>query len=120
MAHYYMHDGTYIIREGNCQDGYEDRLCPDGCFTVLGPSPVIGEPPTPRAKWNIKSGAWEDFPLAPAEQVVVDRYQAYPPVREQLDMLWHAMDDNQIPKVEPFYSALKAVKDQYPKPNVSS
>jgi hypothetical protein len=40
----------------------------------------------------------------------------YPQVSDQLDMLWHAMDNETLPKVEPFYSTIKAVKDKYPKP----
>jgi hypothetical protein len=32
-------------------------------------------------------------------------------------MLWHAMDDGLIPKIEPMYSEIKAVKEQYPKPS---
>jgi hypothetical protein len=32
-------------------------------------------------------------------------------------MLWHAMDDHHLPRVEPFYSRIKAVKDAYPKDN---
>lgn len=39
----------------------------------------------------------------------------YPNVADQLDMLWHAMNDQKIPKSEPFYSKIKAVKDKYPK-----
>lgn len=42
------------------------------------------------------------------------RAQAYPPITHQLDMLWYAMDTDQIPKAEPFYSTLKAVKLAYP------
>ncbi len=38
------------------------------------------------------------------------RAAMYPSVEEQLDMLWHAMDDGQMAKVEPFYSSLKQVK----------
>jgi hypothetical protein len=44
------------------------------------------------------------------------RAAEYPPLGDQLDGFWHAMDDNLIPKVEPFYSQVKAVKDKYPKP----
>lgn len=44
------------------------------------------------------------------------RADQYPELADQLDMLWHSMDSGQIPKAEPFYSALKAVKEQYPKP----
>lgn len=45
----------------------------------------------------------------------VDRGRAYPPVAEQLDMLWHAMNNGQMPIAEPFYSRIKAVKDAHPK-----
>jgi hypothetical protein len=47
---------------------------------------------------------------------VIERAHAYPSYGNQFDMLWHAMDDGQIPKVEPFYSDIKAVKAKYPKP----
>jgi len=43
------------------------------------------------------------------------RRDAYPTVGEQLDALWHSMDKEESPKVEPFYSMIKAVKDKYPK-----
>lgn len=44
------------------------------------------------------------------------RRKSYPALGDQMDMLWHAMDDGLIPKVEPMYSQIKAVKDKYPKP----
>lgn len=43
------------------------------------------------------------------------RAAEYPKVGDQLDMLWHAMDDGVIPKIEPMYSEIKAVKDKYQK-----
>lgn len=43
------------------------------------------------------------------------RRSAYPAVSDQMDMLWHAMNSDQMPRVEPFYSAIKAVKDRFPK-----
>lgn len=46
----------------------------------------------------------------------VQRRNRYPSTSEQLDMLWHAMDDGALPRVEPFYGRIKAVKDQHPKP----
>lgn len=45
------------------------------------------------------------------------RAEAYPAITTQLDMLWHAMDSGQIPKAEPFYTTLKAVKVAYPSDN---
>ena len=45
------------------------------------------------------------------------RIYEYPRVEEQLDMLWHAMYDCTLTKVDAFYDANKAVKDKYPKGN---
>jgi len=44
------------------------------------------------------------------------RVAEYPSLGDQLDDLWHAMDAGSIPKVEPFYTQIQAVKDKYPKP----
>ena len=46
----------------------------------------------------------------------IKRMKQYPQLADQLDMLWHAMDDDPSKRLEPFYSAIKAVKDQFPKP----
>jgi hypothetical protein len=43
------------------------------------------------------------------------RTPMYPPIAEQLDMLWHAMDRGEIPIAEAFYESIKAVKDAAPK-----
>ena len=43
------------------------------------------------------------------------RVVEYPAVEDQLDMLWHAMDDGTLTKVDAFYDANKTVKDKYPK-----
>ena len=43
----------------------------------------------------------------------------YPPGNEQLDLLYHAIDDDKFgtdAKTSSFYTELKAVKDKYPKP----
>ena len=40
----------------------------------------------------------------------------YPKLSDQLDMLWHAMDADESIRIEPFYSAIKEIKDKYPKP----
>jgi hypothetical protein len=39
----------------------------------------------------------------------------YPPLGDQLDMLWHAIDNGTLNKTSDFYTAIKAVKDAYPK-----
>lgn len=48
-----------------------------------------------------------------------NRSQAYPSIEEQLDLLWHAIDDGKFnvkSKDTDFYKKLKAVKDANPKP----
>ncbi len=47
------------------------------------------------------------------------RARTYPKIADQLDMLWHAMDNGELPKVQEFYDAIKAVKESAPKPTLS-
>lgn len=53
----------------------------------------------------------------PVKEYENDRMMEYPPVGEQLDMLWHAIDANETLKTQfaDFYNSIKAVKDAYPK-----
>ena len=43
------------------------------------------------------------------------RYNEYPNIKDQLDMIWHAIDENKLDKTCDFYTTLKAVKDKFPK-----
>ena len=43
------------------------------------------------------------------------RLRQYPPLGDQLDMLWHAIDNGTLNKTSDFYTAIKAVKDAHPK-----
>jgi len=43
------------------------------------------------------------------------RKNEYPPIAEQLDSIWHAMDIGEIPKANIFYNSLKGIKEKYPK-----
>lgn len=67
-----------------------------------------------KVPWFV-AGAWEN-----RDVVVVDggqheiRQRAYPPIGEQLDMLFHAMDRGEIPKATAFYETIKAIKDAVP------
>jgi len=48
---------------------------------------------------------------------VAKRKLAYPQIGDQLDMLWHSIDQNAELKQKyfAFYEAIKAVKAKYPK-----
>ena len=54
-------------------------------------------------------------PLREQLQYRSQRKDEYPPIEDQLDMLWHEMDQGNTPKSASFYNAIKAVKDKYPK-----
>ena len=43
------------------------------------------------------------------------RAREYPPLEEQLDMLWHSIDKGNLDKTSDFYTTNKAVKDKYSK-----
>ena len=47
------------------------------------------------------------------------RAETYPSIQEQLDLLWHAIDDDDADlksKFSAFYNSIKEVKDANPKP----
>ena len=50
-----------------------------------------------------------------SKQYQRDREDEYPIIGDQLDMLWHALDDGTLDKTSDFYTSLKATKDKYPK-----
>lgn len=43
------------------------------------------------------------------------RRKEYPPIGDQLDMLWHAIDQGKLDKTSEFYKYIKAIKDKHPK-----
>ena len=49
------------------------------------------------------------------DSYAASRRREYPPVTEQLDAIWHAMNNGEIPKVPGFYDPIAEVKDKYPK-----
>ena len=73
-----------------------------------------GEPPTKEeceteiarleAEWNSRQ-----------IEVGNQRFPEYPDLREQLDKLFHDIDEGKLDKTGTFYTAIKAVKDKYPK-----
>jgi len=54
--------------------------------------------------------AWVD-----PEAYKSQRLRNYPKIGDQLDMLWHAIDNGTLNKTSDFYTAIKAVKDAHPK-----
>ena len=44
------------------------------------------------------------------------RKTEYPSIEDQLDMLWHAIDEGKLDKNSEFYTSIKTVKNKYKKP----
>ena len=98
MADWYLTDGKYLLACGHCQDGVEHHNARDGAHIIIGKHPEdLLPPPMPEPGYAAKRSA------------------NYPSIGEQLDCLWHAMDDGILPKVEPFFSKILAVKQAHPK-----
>jgi hypothetical protein len=53
---------------------------------------------------------------APEPDYTESRALQYPKVVEQLDKLFHDIDSGTLDDTGEFYTAIKAVKDEYPKP----
>ena len=48
--------------------------------------------------------------------LVEEEKLGYPDLGEQLDMIWHAIDAGKLDKTSDFYTKLKKIKDDNPKP----
>ena len=46
---------------------------------------------------------------------LIDRVKEYSSVLDQLDQLWHDIDEGKLDKTGSFYTAIKTIKDKYPK-----
>lgn len=65
-----------------------------------------------RVEWAVNEQAAE------AVAWIGNRVAEYPSISDQLDMLWHAMDKDEIPgKGIDWYENIKATKAKYPKPS---
>ena len=103
-----------ILRTGSCpaEEFYNQQQ--PGEFIIEGTANIEKDAVDPATNQLIPGGK-------PPDPIDMDyrlaRFNAYPSIPAQLDMLWHAMDSGQLPKAEPFYSSLKAVKLAYPSDN---
>jgi hypothetical protein len=115
MKHFTVYNETgEILRSGICQADMVEAQAAPGEHVIEAESDVEQDVIDPVLKKVVKGGK-------PPPPIDMDyrkaRLEQYPPVNEQLDMLWHAMDTGVLPKIEPMYSRIKAVKAAYPKDN---
>lgn len=82
--------------------------CTEDTFALQARNPgetvVAGHPPEEHTSGDLLGNSYH-----------ANRIRNYPPIGQQLDALYHAMDTGVIPKVPAFYDPLKAVKEQFPK-----
>jgi hypothetical protein len=97
MGKYYLHKDGVLHATGVCQDGMEAMQAYGGYQVCLGDPPGYMTPAQGEAPYQVR------------------RRQDYPSTGEQLDALWHAMEEGLLPKVEPFFSDIAAVKARHPK-----
>lgn len=103
-----------ILRTGSCPAEALALQAQSGEFVVEAQADVERDAVQPDTGRVIPGGRV----LPPKAALTYDqaRRSMYPRVEAQLDMLWHAMDAFHTPRIEPFYSTIKAVKDAHPKP----
>ena len=72
---------------------------------------------TPISKADIEAKMNEIANEPEQSQYAQKRRIAYPPIGDQLDMLWHSIDQDPALKTKyfHFYEAIKAIKVKYPK-----
>lgn len=104
-------DGDYIV-----EGPIEADEAPEG---YVGYREVVSIPPnsgTVTVSMSLVDGVCVKS-ITGQTSYVKQRLNAYPALGDQLDMFWHAMHTGVLPIIEPFYSDILAVKEQYPKPS---
>lgn len=116
MKHFTVYSAAgEILRSGICQDEMLEAQANSDGELVLEAESDPGEDAVLVSTGEVVKGG---RPPPPINMDYRDaRAASYPGTGEQLDMLWHAMDEFHMPRVEPFYSRIKATKDAYPKDN---
>jgi len=114
MKHFVIHNAAgEILRTGSCPEEAFAFQAQAGEFVIEALADVEKDSVDPQTQQVIPGG--RVVPPPPPLNYSQARRLAYPRVEEQLDMLWHAMDDDPAARIEPFYSVIKMVKDAHPK-----
>lgn len=107
--------GRVLCSYAGTDDFLESQVAPENSLCAY-----VNEDQLVTSDWLYSSGQLSYSPRVLEKGYAALRQEAYPAIGVQLDMFWHAMNDGQIPKIEPFYSEIKAIKEKYPKPSSGS
>lgn len=108
----YDSNGNIVETGGMPEHSFHLKTVPAGLFLIEEDSDPHTDKVDVITKKVIRGGKEK-----PAPNYRDAREDLYPSLQEQMDMLWHSMDTDQIPKAEPFYSTIKNIKQAYPKDN---
>lgn len=108
---YALYDATGTIKScGMCPDGLErQQIVNPGEMLYLGEAEM-------HDRIDVTTGQLIKGEV-PAASYAELRRADYPSAAVLFDMLWHAMDQGDLPVAPEFYAYIKRVKDRYPKPN---
>ena len=114
-----FHDGSWFYWSDNQNKTYENLRLHEKVWnsdgTALIDNPVT-ELPT-EAAINAKLAEVQADYDNKFQTHLIDRVKEYSSVLDQLDQLWHDIDECKLDKTGSFYTTIKTIKDKYPKPS---
>ena len=114
-----FHDGSWFYWNDNQNKTYENLRLHEKVWnsdgTALIDNPVT-ELPT-EAAINAKLAEVQADYDNKFQTHLIDRVKEYSSVLDQLDQLWHDIDEGKLDKTGSFYTTIKTIKDKYPKPS---
>ena len=114
-----FHDGSWFYWSDNQNKTYENLRLHEKVWnsdgTALIDNPVT-ELPT-EAAINAKLAEVQADYHNKFQTHLIDRVKEYSSVLDQLDQLWHDIDEGKLDKTGSFYTTIKTIKDKYPKPS---
>jgi len=114
-----FHDGSWFYWNDNHNKTYENLRLHEKVWnsdgTALIDNPVT-ELPT-EAAINAKLAEVQADYDNKFQTHLIDRVKEYSSVLDQLDQLWHDIDEGKLDKTGSFYTTIKTIKDKYPKPS---
>lgn len=112
-----LHTGSWFYWEDTQNKIYANLRLHDKVWnsdgTALIDNPVT-ELPT-EAEINAKLAELQSAYDAKNQTYQINRAKEYSHIFDQLDKLWHDIDDGKLDKTGSFYTAIKTIKDKYPK-----
>ena len=112
-----FHDGSWFYWSDNQNKTYENLRLHEKVWnsdgTALIDNPVT-ELPT-EAAINAKLAEVQANYDNKFQTHLIDRVKEYSSVLDQLDQLWHDIDEGKLDKTGSFYTTVKTIKDKYPK-----